>query len=145
MNDVLKAVTVMLRAGHNLEDVLKKDIESYNLNTTEFGVLEYLFHKGRQPMNNLCQKLLMANSSMTYVIDKLTKKDFVKRVNDDKDRRMIYIELTDKGEEFIQSIFPNHQKTIEEIFSVLTEEEVNELIDLLKKVGYQSQNLKSKI
>lgn len=141
MKETLKAVTIMLRASHSLEDVLKRDIETYDLNTTEFGVLEYLHHKGKQPMNNLCQKLLMANSSMTYVIDKLIKKHFVKRINDNIDRRMVYVELTDSGEAFIQTIFPNHQKRIEEIFSILSEEELINLMDLLKKVGYHSQEL----
>jgi MarR family 2-MHQ and catechol resistance regulon transcriptional repressor len=54
---------------------------------------------------------------------------------------MVYIELTDLGEDYIKSIFPNHQKRIEEIFSILSEEELNNLMELLKKVGYHSQKI----
>ncbi len=46
----------MLRATHALEEALKKDIESYKINTTEFGVLEYLYAK----VNSLC-KILVKN------------------------------------------------------------------------------------
>lgn len=141
MTDSVKAVTIMLKASHRLEDVLRKDIETYGMNTTEFGVLELLYHKGKQPMQVICGKLLMANSSMTYVVDKLYKKELVTRVNDPSDRRMVYIELTKEGLAFIESIFPNHQKRIEEVFSILDVEELQTLTTLLKKVGYHSEAL----
>ena len=40
--ETLKAVSILLRASQSLETVLKNDIESYGINTTEFGVLELL-------------------------------------------------------------------------------------------------------
>ncbi|MBE0701392.1 MAG: MarR family transcriptional regulator, partial [Acholeplasmataceae bacterium] len=61
----LKLTTVLFRAIHGIERLLRNDIQSYGLNTTEFGVLELLYHQGEQPIQGICQKLLMANSSMT--------------------------------------------------------------------------------
>ena len=144
MNYNLKAITILLRSFNSLAEVLKQDISNYDLNTTEFGVLEFIYHKGKQPINNLCQRLLMANSSMTYVVDQLVKKGYVTRVADTVDKRITNIELTKNGEEFITTIFPNHEKRINEIFEVLTEEEVTTLMGLLKKVGYHSVSLVEK-
>lgn len=141
MNEQLKAVTVMIRANQSLQEVLKLDIESYGLNTTEFGTLEYLYHKGNQPIQKICRKLLMANSSMTYVIDKLEEKGLVRRVQDPNDRRSTVVELTDKGLSLITTIFPQHEERVKEIFSVLTDEELNQLLELLKKVGKHSDSL----
>lgn len=141
MNNQLKAVSIMLRATHALEDILKKDIEAYGINTTEFGVLEYLYHKGSQPMQNIGGKLLMANSSMTYVIDKLIEKKYVKRGKDSNDKRKINIKLTADGVRFFESIFPNHENKVSQVFSVLTEDELKIMMDLLKKVGYYSKFL----
>lgn len=141
MNNNLKAITILLRATNSVSEVLKRDISNYDLNTTEFGVLEYLFHKGRQPINNLCERLLLANSSMTYVIDKLENKGYVTRITDTVDKRSTIIALTKSGEEFIESIFPHHENRINEIFNVLTKEEVESLNSLLKKIGYHSNNL----
>ncbi len=141
MNEQLKAVAIMLRATHALEEVLKKDIEGYGINTTEFGVLEYLYHKGSQPMQSIGDKLLMANSSMTYVIDKLYQKKYVKRAVDKHDRRKINIKLTENGLNFFESIFPNHQNKVSQVFSVLTEIELGHMMELLKKVGYYSKFL----
>jgi MarR family 2-MHQ and catechol resistance regulon transcriptional repressor len=140
----LKAVAIMLRATHALEGILKKDIESYEINTTEFGVLEYLYHKGKQPMANIGKKLLMANSSMTYVIDQLYKKKHVDRLKNPNDKREITIDITSSGKEFFESIFEHHKKTVKKVFDILNTEELVTLTTLLKKVGYYSEELLNK-
>jgi len=141
MEKKVKAVTILLRATKSLERVLKDDIEGYGLNTTEFGVLEFLYHKGPQPMNNLCNKLLMANSSMTYVVDNLIKRNFVNKYIDDADKRSNFVELTSEGEEFIKKIFPTHEERINEVFSLLNDNELDNLLESLKKVGYYAESL----
>lgn len=144
MNKTLKAVSIMLRASHALEEVLKKDIESYKINTTEFGVLEFLYHKNDQSIRTIGDKLLMANSSMTYVIDKLCQKNYVRRVSNQKDKRSTLIHLTQEGETFFESIFPSHKETVNQVFSVLSEEELDQLNEATKKVGYYAKSMSRK-
>jgi MarR family 2-MHQ and catechol resistance regulon transcriptional repressor len=137
----LKALTILLRASKSVEKVLKQDIASYNLNPSEFGVLEYLFHKGNQPMANLCKRLLMANSSMTYVVDNLAKSGYVEKIENKEDKRSNFVKLTKKGEDYIKSIFPSHEEKIDAIFSLLTNEEIDALAESLKKIGVYSEQL----
>ncbi|MGI6768770.1 MAG: MarR family winged helix-turn-helix transcriptional regulator [Bacilli bacterium] len=143
MKKNLKALTILLRASKSVEKVLKQDIASYNLNPSEFGVLEYLYHKGNQPMANLCKRLLMANSSMTYVVDNLVLAGYVEKIENNLDKRSNFVKLTKKGEDFIKSIFPSHEEKIDEIFSLLTTEEVDTLAKSLKKIGIYSEQLDS--
>lgn len=72
---------------------------------------------------------------MTVVIDNLAKEDLVRRCVDPKDRRVNLISITEKGRQLIDDIFPKHVENINEIFSVLTTEEKNNLISLLKKLS----------
>lgn len=139
----LKALTILLRATRSVEKVIKQDIASYDLNPSEFGVLEYLYHKGNQPMANLCNRLLMANSSMTYVVDNLAAERFVEKIENKDDKRSNFVKLTLKGEEYIKSIFPNHEEKIDQIFSLLTAEEVEALSKSLKKIGIYSEEIAS--
>jgi MarR family 2-MHQ and catechol resistance regulon transcriptional repressor len=144
MGKGLRAETILFRATRSLENIIKEDIESYGLNTSEFGVLELLYHKGPQPMNTLSSKLLLASSSMTYVVDNLIKRNYVIKYSDDLDRRKYFVKLTAKGEDYIKMIFPKHKEKIEEIFSVLSAEELDNLLISLKKIGYYSRDLNSK-
>ncbi len=139
--EYLKLTTVLFRAMQNVEAVIKNDISSYQLNTSEFGVLELLYNRGKQPIQSIASKLLMANSSMTYVIDKLENKKMISRTTDEVDRRITMIDLTKEGHQFFSSIFPNHVNTLSQIYQSLSQEELANLIDSLKKVGYQAMYL----
>lgn len=142
--EALKALTVMLRAAQSVQDVLKQDMIKYGLNPTEFMVLELLTSKGEQPIQQIGKKILLSSSSMTYVIDKLEKKGYLKRKPDPKDRRVIMACVTDKGKTFMEDSFPKHEESITEMFSVLTEEELEEFVSLVKKVGYQAAEKSTK-
>lgn len=134
-NRNLKAFTVMFRAYQAIQDATKKDLLHYDLNQTEFGVLEFLYHYGEQPIQVIGKKILIASSSITYVIDKLEQKGFVCRRACPRDRRVTYALLTNEGQVMMARIFPQHEHLINEIFEVLDQHEVEAMTLLLKKVG----------
>ena len=131
----LKALVVLMRASQTVQDIVKQDMGKYGVNPTEFAVLELLYHKGDQPIQHIGKKILLASSSITYVVDKLEEKGFVQRRACPKDRRVTYAVITDKGKAFIEEAFPQHEKTIETIFEHLSKEELTTTIELLKKIG----------
>ncbi|WP_208558773.1 MarR family winged helix-turn-helix transcriptional regulator [Marinilactibacillus kalidii] len=139
--DSLKALTTILRAASSVERVVKEDMTSYDLNATEFTVMEYLYNKGKQPIQMIGKKILLASSSITYVIDRLEEKGLVKRVADVKDRRVTFAELTEDGHKKMAEIFPQHAETIEKLFKELSDSDLNKLRALLKEVGYKAAKL----
>ncbi|MDT2805654.1 MarR family transcriptional regulator [Vagococcus lutrae] len=124
-----------MRTSRYLEQQVKQDVKQYGLNMTEFAVLEFLYHKGRQPIQQISEKILIASSSTTYVIDQLGKKGLVNRALCQKDKRVTYAELTEKGTTLMATIFPKHAEKIMELFSVLTESEQETLLEALKKIS----------
>ncbi|WP_153126187.1 MarR family winged helix-turn-helix transcriptional regulator [Peribacillus tepidiphilus] len=131
----LKLFIVLSRAHRSINDLVNQFIAQHGLNPTEFAVLELLYHKGDQPLQQIGGKILLASGSITYVVDKLEKKEFLIRVACKKDRRVTYARITEKGKKFIREIFPEHEKRIDEIMNVLTPEEKATAIELLKKIG----------
>lgn len=137
----LKALTILLRASSSVEKVVKKDMSSHGLNATEFTVLELLFNKGRQPIQMIGKQILLASSSITYVVDRLEEKGFVNRIADKFDRRVTFCELTEEGNNLMREIFPKHAEKIAELFEECTEAEIKSLQGTLKKVGYKAVDL----
>jgi MarR family transcriptional regulator, 2-MHQ and catechol-resistance regulon repressor len=131
----LKLFIVLSRAYRAVNENVNKLIQTYGLNPTEFAVLELLYHKGDQPMQQIGGKILLASGSITYVVDKLEQKGYLTRVACPKDRRVTYAQITEKGKEFIEKIFPDHAQYIDSLISVLSEEEKDTAIALLKKLG----------
>ncbi|MGN7476211.1 MarR family winged helix-turn-helix transcriptional regulator [Solibacillus silvestris] len=137
----LKAFTVLHRATSAVHEATKKDIQQNDLNLTEFAVMEMLYHKGDQPIQIIGKKVLIASSSITYVVDKLEKKGLVSRIACPSDRRVTFVSLTDQGKEMIESIFPSHEKKIASIFDVLSAEELQLLTEYLKRIGLHASKL----
>jgi MarR family transcriptional regulator, 2-MHQ and catechol-resistance regulon repressor len=131
----LKLYIVLSRAYKAINEHVNKVIQASGLNPTEFAVLELLYHKGDQPMQQIGGKILLASGSITYVVDKLEQKGFLVRIACPNDRRVTFAQITDKGKEFIQEIFPEHAEQIHSLMSSLTDPEKQEAIELLKKLG----------
>jgi MarR family transcriptional regulator, 2-MHQ and catechol-resistance regulon repressor len=112
-----------------------RDIKQHGLNRTEFGVLELLYHKGSQPLQQIGGKVLMSSGNITYVIDKLEQKNFVKRRASTEDRRLIFAEITDAGKQWIEEVFPKHAQVIDQALNGLTLEEKQAVSQMLKKLG----------
>ena len=137
----LKLFIVLSRAEMAINEKTSRFFKEHGLNTTDFGVLELLFHKGRQPLQKIGSKILLASGSITYVVDKLEKRGLVNRINCASDRRITYAELSDKGEALMEEIFPKHEEALHELMSVLTNEEKEVAIELLKKLGLSIKDL----
>lgn len=137
----LKLFVVMSRAIQSIQKRVIEDISRYGLNQTEFAVLELLHHKGAQPIQKIGKKILLASSSMTYVIDKLEKKSYIERKACEEDRRVTFAQLTEKGKMIMKRIFPQHAEALNEIFGSLTTKEKVALIEQLKKVGLYAEKI----
>lgn len=131
----LGAFIGLLRNSHKLEKIVKQDVSCYQLNITEFSVMELLFHQGRQTTQTIKEKILIASSSTTYVIDQLEKKNYVERMVSTEDKRITYVSLSEKGNQLMTEIFPLHAKTISDCFSTLEEKELNQFIKTLGKLS----------
>lgn len=123
-----------------LEKIVREDVKQYGLNITEFAVLELLYNKGDQPIQRIRERVLIASSSISYVVDKLEEKGCVTRIRNQQDKRIINASLTQQGRHIMDEIFPKHAETIQSTFSILTEEELQTLQNTLKKLSAPTNN-----
>ncbi|WP_090868148.1 MarR family winged helix-turn-helix transcriptional regulator [Oceanobacillus limi] len=137
----VKLFVVLTRALQSVEKQVIQDIKSHGLNLTEFSVLELLFHKGDQPIQKIGQKVLLASSSITYVVDKLVEKQYLERRACPNDRRVTYATITKKGNALMNEVFPKHMEAMREIMGGLTMEEKEFVITHLKKLGHYAKEL----
>ncbi|HAV19911.1 MAG TPA: MarR family transcriptional regulator [Firmicutes bacterium] len=137
MNQDLKTITILFRASHHIEEVVKQEVQAFGLNLSEFMVLEVLFHKGSLPVNAVLDKVLIPNSSMSYVIGLLMTKGLIIKQKDAFDKRVYVLHLTEAGSSLINKVYPAHKKKLKEILNLLSNEEEETLQALLKRIGKQ--------
>ncbi len=132
---ILKIYTQLMRATDAVTEKMHRHLLDYRLSTSQFGVIEALYHLGPLCQKDIGEKILKTSGNITLVIDNLEKRKLVKRKKDSNDRRRMKVRLTESGYELIEKIFPDHSKIAHKVFSVLEPEEQNSLSLLLKKLG----------
>ncbi|OAB27542.1 MarR family transcriptional regulator [Paenibacillus macquariensis subsp. defensor] len=123
----------------NEHAVTGSKIEGFN--PTAFAVMEVLYYKGAQPIQQIGAKLLLQSGNVTYVIDKLEERGFLRRRPCPTDRRVIFAELTSEGEQLMNDLYPKFSERIHRALSGLNAEEKCQMISLLKKMGIQAERL----
>ncbi|WP_434302965.1 MarR family winged helix-turn-helix transcriptional regulator [Clostridium botulinum] len=99
-------------------DELKK---KYPIPPSHVKVIVYLKHNGNCSISKIAKDLLISKPNMTPIIDKLICENMVTRYTDQKDRRVIRVELTEKGAIFI--------KDLEKLIKTLLTEKISNLPD----------------
>ncbi|MGG1400701.1 MarR family transcriptional regulator [Bacillus salipaludis] len=125
---------VLMQTSKAIHERIKEEMTKNKLSITEFSVLEVLYQKGKQTIQQIGHCILISSGSMTYVIDKLEQKGLLKRNDCPNDRRVIHVTLTDKGNQFMEEIMPKHHELIEDMFHSLNSDEAETLVQLLEKV-----------
>lgn len=132
----LKLFVVLSKTYKVVMDRAIKDMRKNGLSAAEFSVLELLYHKGKVPLQRIGDKILVTSGTITYTVDKLENKGYIKRVACSDDRRVTYAEITAAGKALFDRIFPPHAEMIERMMSPLTSEEKQAAIHYLKKIGH---------
>ncbi|MFC3747083.1 MarR family winged helix-turn-helix transcriptional regulator [Paenibacillus sp. GCM10012306] len=138
----LRLFRVWLKASKTIFDNVVKKIESYGISPENFMVLELLYNKGPHTIQIISEVLSIPSGSITYVVDKLEKKEFVKREPSPTDRRVSKVVLTDKGNDLFQEIFPQQVEVISKNLSFISNEEKIQLTELLKRLGLGARSLR---
>lgn len=123
----------------NEHAVLASKIQGFN--PTAFAVLEVLYYKGSQPIQQIGAKLLLQSGNVTYVIDKLESAGLIHRTPCPRDRRVIYADLTAEGKRLMDQLYPEFSSRMDRALSGLDENEKLLMIELLKKMGREAERI----
>ncbi|WP_223590231.1 MarR family winged helix-turn-helix transcriptional regulator [Neobacillus bataviensis] len=125
---------ILMQTSKAIHERIKEEMAKNKLGITEFSVLEVLYQKGKQTIQQIGTCILISSGSMTYVIDKLEQRGLLSRNACSDDRRVIHVTLTDDGNELMNVIMPKYHDFVNQMFESLDDDEAETLVQLLKKV-----------
>lgn len=105
-------------------------------------ILEKLSVNGKHKVTDLAKVLNITSGAVTGLTDRLIANGYVTRKRSEEDRRIVYIEITPEGEKVLKEIQEHRQSIINQYFSVLNEEELQQLLQLYQKVLNHAKHLK---
>jgi DNA-binding MarR family transcriptional regulator len=84
-------------------------------------------------LGELSQRMMVSNGNVTGLVERLVSLNLVERTPAPNDRRAMIVTLTAEGRRTFRSLARTHEGWIAEIFSELTENEIDTLMTLLAK------------
>ena len=131
----LNAYIKLQRAAETTLAHTTAHLSRYNLSTSQFAILEALYHLGTLSQRALAEKLLKSTGNVSIVLKNMEKRGLIERHRDPDDNRYMRVSITDVGRELIGGMFATHVSGIVAEMSVLTTVEQEELARLCRKLG----------
>lgn len=116
---------------------IMKAFPASEISQPQIGLLFHVKKNKGKPMSYYSEKMMVPKSNLTVISDSLIKEGYIERKFDPSDRRVIILELTGKGEEFLNNYKEKVREQIKKRLDNLEEEDVirlNELIEEMKSI-----------
>lgn len=84
-------------------------------------------------LGELSQRMMVSNGNVTGLVERLVSLNIVERTPAPNDRRAMIVTLTSEGRRTFRSLARTHEEWIAEIFSDLSQAEMDTLMKLLSK------------
>lgn len=112
--------------------------QRYDLTFPGFNMLMILHHPVYRetgcPLSQLGELLLVSKANVTGVMDSLEKRGLAERADAPHDRRVKLAKITEQGKDLLAAMLPGHFRETKRVSSPMTQQEKNQLRDLLRKL-----------
>ena len=135
----LNAYIKLQRAAETTLTHTTAHLSDYSLSTSQFAVLEALFHLGTLSQRDLAEKLLKSTGNISIVLKNMEKHGLIERHRHPDDNRYMQVCITDAGRELISGMFTAHVAGIVAEMSILTSAEQEDLARLCRKLGLREE------
>lgn len=102
-------------------------LSDLNITVPQFTALQILINIGDMTIGELSQKMALACSTITDLIDRMEKSELVVRKKDEKDKRVVRIEVLPKGYDILEQVLNKRIKFLEDKIKSFSEDEKSSL------------------
>ncbi|MBN9288740.1 MAG: MarR family transcriptional regulator [Gammaproteobacteria bacterium 39-13] len=131
-HDVLVELRKIMRA---IDLHSKKLMQSFGLTGPQMIILKEIIKAERMPISLLAKNASLSHATVTSILDRLAKKEYVVRVRDVEDKRKIYVQASEQAKELISRAPALLQENFIEEFIKLEDWEQSLLLSSLQRIA----------
>lgn len=102
-------------------------LSDFNITAPQFSALQILINQGDMTIGELSQKMDLACSTITDLIDRMEKSELVVRKKDDKDKRVVRVEVLPNGYDILEKVLNKRIDFLSGKLSNFSDEDKNKL------------------
>jgi len=123
----------LYRVSQKIDRLLSVQLRIAGLNMAQFDVLAHVGAAHSMTQQELADRLLVTKGNISQLLDRMERFDLLRRCQEGRNNSIV---LTEKGQELYERTVPGHEQIIEESLSVLSAQEVGDLLRLLRKLDH---------
>ena len=131
---ILRLWLLLRRVGDALVLCQDSVFSKYGLTTEQWGVLTSIKSRGPLRPTDLASILERSPNSISMLVDRMVKAGLVRRTRDRKDRRVVTVSFTSKGEKVVEPAVIEGWEFIHEILSPLSYDDQCAFASMLETV-----------
>ena len=131
---LLDLLTAFGRRG-TLRDPIAAAVEAMGFTHAQVHALLWLGHDTRLTMGELAQRIGVTEKSITGVVDRLEREQYACRVRKGGDRRVVQVELTEKGARTYHELDEEILQKTAAFLSVLEREDRDALFRIIQRLA----------
>ena len=135
----LNAYIKLQRAAETILNRTTSHLSDYHLSTSQFAILEALYHLGTLSQRELAEKLLKSTGNISIVLKNMEKRGLIERHRDPADNRYMQVSINESGHELIAGMLAAHVAGIVDEMRILPRAEQEELGRLCRKLGLRKE------
>jgi MarR family transcriptional regulator, 2-MHQ and catechol-resistance regulon repressor len=134
-SDKHKAMVNILYTYGWVMEKIKNFLAQEDITHQQYNILRILRGSHPKPLSTLQirERMLDKMSDTSRIVDRLVAKDFVQKVTCAKDKRLVDVTITDKGQQLLSKL-DAQQDYMDGIMNLLSDEDAQTLSDLLDKL-----------
>ncbi|MCS0673522.1 MarR family transcriptional regulator [Cytobacillus firmus] len=133
--DAISVVTNIYRVAQGLRNKMEQEVLSqYSLSWTAFSMLYDLWIWESIETKKLAESTGVSKATISNITKTLEKKELCFRKTDNRDRRITYVSLTNKGKQVMEDLYPKFHSGEVQIVLGLSAGEQKDLSRALRRV-----------
>lgn len=107
-------------------------LADFDITPPQFNALLILRNNGNLTIGELGEKMYLACSTATDLIDRMERNCLVERVRDQNDRRVIRLHVKQKGTEMVEAVMSARLRYLSGVLEQISAEEVETMISAMR-------------
>jgi DNA-binding MarR family transcriptional regulator len=107
---------------------------NFGLTAPQFYILYMIREKGTCKVTTLAEEMEVKPSAITVMIDRLVNHNFVERLADKNDRRVVLLQITDIGLNAVKELEQQSNEMLGTFFNKLSPSEIENMIQIFEKM-----------
>ena len=142
------SMQIIMRIRHIIQEMSKYSkyiLENYKITVPQLICLQEVYQHGPISIGALTKIVFLNNSTVTGIVDRLEKREFVRRIRISKDRRQVHLEITEQGITFLKKAPKPLQDQFMDRLKALDEEKITLILWSLEMLVDMLGNQESKM